>query len=137
MPLGLTRCQNNLRRHTAQNLLLQLQVKPRVQLLDPLAQQRRQPRIIIGTRRLDADVALIIHHIGGDGVQLPTHLLNIGYVERNGSAGCARVDHLGDRFGFGGLEVGLGFIQVGLAGFGNGAVDLACLLYTSPSPRDS
>ena len=121
--LRLARTQNHLRRNVAQNLFLQLQIKLRIQLLHPFGQQRGQPWVILGARHLNAHVALIIHHIGGDGIQLTTKLAHIGEVQCDRGAFSRRVDDFGLRLGFGSLERRFGFIQFRLAGMDNGAVD--------------
>jgi hypothetical protein len=116
---------NHLRRNTAQNLPLQLQVKLGIELFHPFCQQCRQPRVIVGAWSLNANVALKIHHIGGDGIQLATQFAHIVDIQRDRGAFSRQIDDLGFWLGFGSFQGRFGFFQLGLARLGNRAVDSA------------
>lgn len=112
-------------RDVAQDLALNLKVETSIEFFHPFGQQSGQPRIVLGAGCLNGDVALVIHHIGGDGVELPRNfrlspmfsaIVVLGAVGSISlAAGLASVA----------LRAAFDFIQLGLAGVGDGAVDAA------------
>ncbi|MOA48469.1 hypothetical protein D3C78_1712170 [compost metagenome] len=87
------------------------------------AQQSLQPGGVILARNLEHHVALVIHDVSGDVIQLPTHLPNIGGFQRHNGTFSGWVDQLRRWACLGSLERRFGLVQFILACLGNGAID--------------